>query len=100
MSCIDLWPVEENTDGKCCARSSRAPGCHHPGPEDERRREVHNRPGCVRIRQHLEAAVLYEGWRRLLSAPGAVGHWQQEVDEVSRCRYGRGLVDGILSFGQ
>jgi cytochrome c553 len=60
----------------------------------------HRRPGRLRLRQQMEAALLHAHRRRLLSAAGSVGHRQQDVATVPRRRHWRGLVDCLLSLGQ
>ena len=74
MPCGHLRALEEDTDGERRARSARASGCDHSRSQHEQRLEVHEGAGGSCLRQHLEAALLHEGRRRLLSTARAMGH--------------------------
>src|SRR5262245_29369336 len=75
----------KNADGQRGDRSARTPGAgaarlQQAGPaadiQAERRR--------LRVRFEMEAAVLHEGWQRLLPAAGPVGCDAQDLARLSR----------------
>src|SRR5262249_55750023 len=86
----------KNADGQRGDRSARTPGAgaarlQQAGPaadiQAERRR--------LRVRFEMEAAVLHEGWQRLLPAAGPVGCDAQDLARLSRPAE-HGLVGEVL----
>ena len=83
----NLRALEQNADGERRARSARASRRDHPRSLQARSaRHVHQGRHRVRLRQQVEAALLHQDRRRLLSAAGAVGRHAQDVAALLRRR--------------
>ena len=84
LPCADLRALVEDAHGERRPRPEGASRRHHPGLLEARSAaHLHERRYRLRLRQQVEAALLHEGRRRLLSAPRAVGrhapHWRPYI---------------------
>ena len=70
-----------------------------PGPDDEHGIPLQAATSGIRLRQHLEAAVLHQGGRRLLPTTRSMGGGHEEMEPVLRGER-RGLVGVALSARQ
>ena len=86
------WPMSCAIPANTPMRSSRI-------SRSPIRSSLSRRKTRFRLWQSLEAALFHQAWRRLFSSPGAVGHHQSSLAQISRAA-DRRLVGAALSGRQ